>query len=113
MRLQQQHPTAHKMIYPSLRRSFIDSMLDKGAHWLRIDYIPWDENPLVLWELEAIKNGGLRRSKPRPHEWRHKGGIYHRDVLNNVWQKSEGKMRWIGKYDPHTDTIHLSATEPK
>ncbi len=113
MRLQQQHPTAHKMIYPSLRRPFVDSMLDKGAYWMRFDHIPWDENPLVLWELEVIKKGGLRRSKPRPHEWRYKGHIYHRDVLNNVWQKAEGKMIWIGIYDPHTDTIDVSATEPK
>ena len=113
MRLQQQTPTAHKLIYPSMRRTFVDSMLDKGAQWMRIDHIPWDENPLVIWELEAIKKGGLRYSKPRPHEWRYKGRIYHRDVLNNVWQKSEGKMVWIGKYDPHTDTFDISASEPK
>lgn len=113
MRLQQQHHTAHKMIYPTLRRTFVDSLLDKGAHWMRIDHIPWDENPLVHWELEAIKKNKHSYSKPRPHEWRYKGKIYHRDVLNNVWQKSEGKMVWIGKYDPHTDTFNFEALEPK
>lgn len=113
MRLVQEHPTAHNVIYPSMRRTFVDAMLDRGAHWMRIDHIPWDENPLVLWELEAIRKGGFRCSKPRPHEWRWKGRIYHRDVLNNVWQKSEGKMVWIGKYNPHTDTFNSDATEPK
>jgi hypothetical protein len=113
MRLEQHTPTAHRIIYPSLRRTFVDSMLDKGSYWMRIDHIPWDENPLVLWEREAIEKGKFRRSKPTPHEWRHKGRIYHRDVLNNIWQKTEGKMTWIGTYDPHTDTINYEATEPK
>ena len=113
MRPEQHIPTAHRIIYPSFRRSFVESMLDRGAQWMRIDHIPWDENPLVLWELETFKKGNIKRSKPRPHEWRHKGKIYHRDVLNNVWQKRDGKMTWIGTYDPHTDTFDFTATEPK
>jgi hypothetical protein len=113
MRLHQESPIAHRIIYPSMRRTFVDSMLDRGAYWMRIDHIPWDENPLVHWELEAIKKGSFRRSKPRPHEWRYKGKIYHRDVLNNVWQKTEGKMTWIGIYDPYTDSFDFTATEPK
>lgn len=112
-RLEQHSKIAHTIIYPSMRRSLVDSLLDKGAHWMRIDHIPWDENPLVLWELEAIKKGTIRRSKPRPHEWRYKGKIYYRDVLNNVWQKTEGKMTWIGIYDPYSDTFNFTATEPK
>lgn len=111
-RLEQTTKIAHNIIYPSMRRSFVDSMLDRGAHWIRIDHIPWDENPLVHWELEAIKKGKNKASRHRAHEWRYKGKIYHRDVLNNVWQKSEGKMMWIGIYNPHTDIFDV-AIEPK
>jgi hypothetical protein len=96
MRPEQQRNMAHNIIHPSMRR-----------------HIPWDENPLVIWELEAINKGKKKSSKSRAHEWRHNGKIYHRDVLNNVWQKSEGKMVWIGIYIPHTNLIDFKAIEPK
>lgn len=38
---------------------------------------------------------------------------FNRDVLNNVWQKTEGKMLWIGIYTPHTNLIDIKAIEPK
>lgn len=91
----------------------IDSLLDRGADWMRIDHIPWDENPLVIFEKEIISRGNIKRHRPRSHEWRHKGKIYHRDVFNNVWQKKDGKMVWIGIYDPHSDSFNTSANEPK
>jgi hypothetical protein len=113
MRPEQLKHMAHNIIHPSMRRSFVDSLLDRGVQWMRIDHIPWDENPLVIWELDAIKRGKKKCSKSRAHEWRYNGKIYHRDVLNNVWQKSEGKMVWIGIYIPHTNLIDLTANEPK
>ena len=113
MRLEQLKLMAHNIIHPSMRRRYVDSMIDRGSEWMRIDHIPWDENPLVIWELEAISKGKLSHSKSRAHEWRYKGKIYHRDVLNNVWQKTEGKMLWIGIYNPSTCIINTKAIEPK
>jgi len=113
MRLEQVVKTAHPCIYPKSRRSFVDSMLERGKDWLHIDHIPWDENPLVLYELEAIKNGVIRYGKRRAHEWRWHGKIYHRDVFNHVWQKEDGRMNWIGIYDPAYDIIDFTALEPK
>lgn len=103
---------AHPCVNPSTRRAFVDSFLDRGVNWMRIDHIPWDENPLVLWELESIRKGAIKKSKSKAHEWRYKGRIYHRDVLNNVWQKVDGKMMWIGVYKPSTDTFE-ALDEPK
>jgi hypothetical protein len=105
--------TAHPMIYPSMRRPIIDAFLDRGAKWMRIDHIPWNENPLVLWELEAIKSGKIKYGKRKAHEWRHKGKIYHRDVFNHVWQKEGGTMKWIGIYCPLSDSFNLKAKEVK
>ncbi len=113
MRLEQATKTAHPCIYPGIRRAFVDSMLDRGAHWLRIDHIPWHQNPLVIWELESLKKNGVSYAKKQAHEWRYRGKIYHRDVFNNVWQKTDGKMNWVGIYDPVNDTINLTASEPK
>lgn len=113
MRLEQITKTAHPCVYPGMKREFVDAFLDRGTNWLRIDHIPWHENPLVIWELETIKKRGITCTKRRAHEWRYKGKIFHRDVFNHVWQKSEGKMIWIGKYNPHTDTIDHTAKEPK
>lgn len=113
MRPEQLKLMAHNIIHPSIKRRYVDSLLDRGAHWMRIDHIPWDENPLVIWELEAISKGKLSRSKSKAHEWRYKGKIYHRDVLNNIWQKTEGKMIWIGVYIPNTNIIDIKAIEPK
>ena len=113
MRLEQVHKTAHPCVYPRSARSFVDSFLDRGAQWMRADYIPWEQNPLVLYEQEMIKNGRAKYGKRRAHEWRYKGKIYHRDVFNHVWQKADGKMKWIGTYDPHTDTFDFTALEPK
>lgn len=113
MRPEQIKHMAHNIIHPSMRRQFVDSLLDRGVQWMRIDHIPWDENPLVIWELEAINKGKKKNSKSRAHEWRHDGKIYHRDVLNNIWQKSEGKMVWIGIYIPSTGIINTKAIEPK
>lgn len=113
MRPEQIKLMAHNIIHPSMRRSFVDSLLDRGVQWMRIDHIPWEENPLVLWELDAIKKGKKKCSKSIAHEWRYKSKIYHRDVLNNVWQKTEGKMIWIGVYIPTTDIIDIKAIEPK
>jgi hypothetical protein len=104
---------AHPMIYPSMRRTMVDSLLDRGAIWMKNDHIPWEENPLVLFEKEIISCATIKRYKVRPHEWRHKGKIYHRDVLNNVWQKREGKMIWIGIYEPDNDSFNTTAAEPK
>lgn len=105
--------TAHPMIYPSMRRPMIDAFLDRGAHWMRIDHIPWNENPQVLWDLDAIKNGKIKYGKRRVYEWRNKGKIYHRDAFNNVWQKEDGKIKWIGIYCPVSDSFNIKASEPK
>ena len=113
MRLEQSYKMAHPIIYPSMRRGMVDSLLVRGLEWMCIDHIPWDQNPLVIFEKEILNNGNIRRNRPRAHEWRHKGKIYHRDVLNNVWQKKDGKMLWIGIYDPHNDSFNTSVTEPK
>jgi hypothetical protein len=103
----------HSNFYPSIRHSFIDSFLNKGAHWMTIDYIPWDENPLVLFEKEAIISSKVKKKTFIKHEWRYKGKIYHRDVFNNVWKKEEGIMKWIGIYNPEIDIIDFTAFEPK
>jgi hypothetical protein len=113
MRIEQASKTAHPCINPGLYRSFTDSFLDRGAQWMRIDHIPWNQNPLVNYEQEQIKSGKISYGKRRAHEWRYKGKIYHRDVFNHVWQKENGKMQWIGMYDPHTDAIDFTAIEPK
>jgi hypothetical protein len=113
MRPEQTLNTAHPCIYPGVRRPFVDSFLDRGAHWMRIDHIPWHQNPLVLYEQEMIKSGKISYGKRRAHEWRYKGKIYHRDVFNHVWQKEDGKMKWIGTYDPQNDVFDFSASEPK
>lgn len=113
MRPEQTSKIAHPCIFPVARRSFVDSFLDRGASWMRIDHIPWEQNPLVLYEQEMINNGKIKYGKRRAHEWRYRGKIYHRDVFNHVWQKEDGKMKWIGLYDPHTDTFDFTALEPK
>lgn len=113
MRPHQTIMTAHPMIYPSHRRSMVDSFLDRGADWIRAGHIPWHQNPLVLWELEAVKKGRIKYGKRKAHEWRWKGVIYHRDIFNHVWRKENGKMNWVGIYDPITDTIDYTYTEPK
>ncbi len=105
------NPTIYpSIIYPSMRRIIVD--YDLGTHWIQIDYIPWNENPLVVFEKEIISRTTIKSFKPRSHEWRYKGKIYHRDVLNNVWQKKSGKMTWIGTYNPITDEFNTSAIEP-
>lgn len=113
MRLSQHTPTAHNIIYPSIQRTFVDSFLDRGIKWIQIDHIPWDENPLVIWELDAIQTSKKKCSKSKTHEWLYNGKIYHRDVLNNIWQKIEGHITWIGIYNPQTNIIDFTATEPK
>jgi hypothetical protein len=113
MRPEQSIKTAHPCIYPSMRRSFVDSFLDKGIEWLRIDYIPWHLNPCVIWEQEAIQYGKIKYGKRRAYEWRWRGHIYHRDVYNHIWQKVGSKMNWVGIYDPESDTIDNTAIEPK
>jgi hypothetical protein len=56
MLLPQHTPTAHNIIYPIIQqRTFVDSFLDRCIKWIQNDHIPWDENPLVIWELDAIK----------------------------------------------------------
>jgi|688.fasta_scaffold140089_4 hypothetical protein len=113
MRIEQTSKTAHPSVYPGLRRPFVDSFLDRGACWMRVDHIPWHQNPLVLYEQEMLKSGNISYGKRRAYEWRHKGKIYHRDVFNHIWQKEGGKMKWIGLYDPHKDTFDFTTLEPK
>ena len=48
MRPEQLKLMAHNIIHPSIKRRYVDSLLDRGAHWMRIDHIPWDENPLQI-----------------------------------------------------------------
>lgn len=81
--------------------------------WIYIEHIPWDENPLVVLELKKLASSRKINCRPLKCEWRYKGKIYHRDVFNNVWQKVEGKMKWIGSYNPATDTFDYTALEPK
>jgi len=113
MRPDQFIKTAHPIIYPSFRRNMVDSFIDRGIDWILIDYIPWNQNQLVLWELEAIKNGSIKYGKRRAHEWRHNKKIYYRDVFNHIWQKENGKMNWIGIYDHINNIIDVTANEPK
>jgi hypothetical protein len=113
MRIEQATISPQPFVYPRLRRPFVDSFLDRGAEWIRIDHIPWNQNPLVLYEQEMVKAGKVTYGKRLAHEWRYKGKIYHRDVFNHVWQKVEGKMQWIGLYDPISDTFDFTASEPK
>lgn len=98
---------------PLIRRKYADAFLERGIEWMKIDHIPWNENPIVLYELEQIKRGKIKYGKRMAHEWRYNGKIYHRDVFNHVWQKNEGKMAWIGIYDPLSDSFDHTAFEPK
>lgn len=113
MRPEQMSKTAHPCIYPGIRRSFVDAFLDRGVDWIKIDHIPWHQNPLVIWEGEAAKNGKIKYGKRKAHEWRYKGHIYHRDIFNHIWQKKEGKMIWIGNYIPELDIIDHTTSEPR
>ncbi len=99
--------------YNIIRYPIIDSFSDKRVEWMRFDHIPWHQNPHVIWESEAIKSGKIKYGKRKAYEWRYKGGIYHRDVFNNIWQKKEGKMIWIGIYLPDLDIIDYTISEPK
>ena len=113
MRPEQTMSTAHPIVYPSFRRSMVDSFIDRGVDWIRAGYIPWHQNPLVLYELEASRKGKIKYGKRKAHEWRWNGAIYHRDIFNHIWQKEHGKMNWVGIYDPLTNTIDNNTTEPK
>ena len=104
---------ARSMIHPNIRRTMVDSFLDRGIDWILIGYIPWEQNPLVLYELEALEKGKIIYGKRKAHEWRWKGKIYHRDVFNHVWKKEDGKMKWIGIYDPNTDSLDFTYSEPQ
>jgi hypothetical protein len=113
MLLERVSKTTSPRNYNVFHSSFIDSFPNKGLEWLRFDHIPWHQNPHVIREIITIKSGKVKYGKRKAYEWRHKGQIYHRDVFNNIWQKREGKMIWVGIYLPDLDIFDHTISEPK